>query len=102
MVKGKLYDDFDKPGRIKGAFGFHHFQPSFYSFFDIGNGFFVSFSLRKAAGQRRDFCYIISFLILLNYHMQFHIISSCFHFKFARAGLSSMTGILKENRGSVK
>ena len=73
LIARPLYRDFNKPGSIKGLFGFHHFQPSLNSFFDIGNSFFISLPLRKTPWKRRNLCHIISTFVLFNYYMKFHI-----------------------------
>ena len=36
-----LHSDFNKFGVIKRLFGLHDFKPSFYSLFNISNGFFI-------------------------------------------------------------
>ncbi len=64
--------DFDQFIRVKGLFGFHDFKPAFNGLFDIGNGFFISRSLRKTAGKGRHFSNIVPCFVLFYYYMKFH------------------------------
>ena len=96
-----LHRDFNEPGRVKGLFRLHYLKPPFNGFFNVGNSFFVSLPLRKTSRKSGNLCYIISLFVLFNYHMQFHIISSCFHFMIAMTGLSSIIRGLREIKSAI-
>ena len=57
---------------IKSVFGFHHFQPGLNGFFDISDGIFIGFALRKTARQCENLDHVITILVLFDNYMQFH------------------------------
>jgi len=70
--KWTLNSDFDKMGRVNKSFGLHYFKPAHNGFFNVGDGFIVSITLRETSGECRNFSHKITGLVLFNDYMQFH------------------------------
>ncbi len=59
--------------RLRRYLCLHYFKPSLYRLFDVRERLIICFALRKAAGQSRDLCYVVTGFIFFYVDMQFQI-----------------------------